>query len=96
MDSKEKLAQALKDAIAPDFMIERATAGYYSDYGSDLETPCVQLVIDCQRLGLNDIAERAKSGEFDATKEESDEWFNREGKNIIKEMGLNPETFGKE
>jgi hypothetical protein len=32
---------------------------------------------------LVDIANRAMDGEFDATKEESDAWYEREGKDLV-------------
>ena len=96
MNSKQKLAQALKEANSPGYLINRALSGYYSDYDSDLETPCVQLVNDLTSLGLIELASRAKEGEFDATKEESDEWYEREGKAIVKEMGIDPKKMGME
>jgi hypothetical protein len=83
MRTKEKLAQALKAANAPQWMVDNALAGQYDDFESDSAMPCVQLVIDCQAAGLEDMANRAKNGEFDATHEESEAWFQREGKNLI-------------
>lgn len=75
-DERERLA----------VMIERAKAGYYSDYDSPIEFPCVTLVIDSDNLGLQDIAEKAKIGEYDATREESDAWYEREGKHLVANM----------
>lgn len=93
MNSKQKLSQALKDVNAPNYMIERAEKGYYSDFESELAMPMVQLVKDCLSLGFSNIAERAKDGEFDSTKEESDEWYEKEGKQLIQEMGIDPDKL---
>lgn len=86
MNSKEKLAQALTEAGATAEMIELARTGYYSDYESPLPTPCIQLVVDLTAAGLMELRERAKNGEFDATKEESDEWWEREGRRIARDI----------
>jgi hypothetical protein len=83
-----KLARALT-AIpgVPAAMIERATAGHYHDYLSPLDFPEIQLVADLRELAarpatprnsrplLRDLAEAVKNGEYDASKEESDEWM---------------------
>ena len=83
MRTTKKLAVELEKAGAPQDMIQAARDGYYDDYLSDLATPIHQLVKDATKHGLNEIAERAKDGEFDTTKEESQEWFEKEGKNLI-------------
>lgn len=109
MNSKEKLAQALQEVeknwndnpetfsaekrIHLNGMIDKAKEGYYSDYDSPIATPCIQLVMDLRSLGIEDVAKRAIEGEFDATKEESDEWYKREGKQMIIESGLPLELF---
>ena len=91
MNSKEKLAQALEEVQKQGIpgsltwnrigiMTKKAKEGYYSDYDSPLATPCIQLVKDLDSLGLTELADRAKEGEFDATKEESDAWYQREGR----------------
>jgi hypothetical protein len=91
MDSKTKLTEALQLIKAPDWMIEKARTGYYSDFESPLETPIGQLVTDCRDNGLHGIALRAMNGEFDATKEESDAWANsEEGKKLLREFGIKP------
>lgn len=110
MNSKEKLAQAISEAkrkeeevnqhVIPartrtlNMMIQNAMNGYYSDYDSPLATPCIQLVKDLREMGLTELVNRAKEGEFDATKEESDAWYEREGKQMIEESGLPKELFG--
>lgn len=81
-------------------MSDKAKEGYYSDYDSPLVTPCIQLVKDLESLGLNELADRARNGEFEATEEESNAWYEREGRAIALEVtGGNEEIadalFGK-
>lgn len=82
-----KLARALR-AIpgVPEDMIRRAGDGYYHDFLSPLDFPEIQLVKDLRDLAsrpatprnsrplLREMAQRVTDGEFDASKEESDEW----------------------
>lgn len=83
MKTKERLTQALIEAGAPAVMIEKAKAGEYDDYEAvDTATPCIDLYNACKSFGLTALAERVKNGEFDATPEESDAWWEREGRNI--------------
>lgn len=70
----ERLAEALKAAGAPPDMISRAREGYYDDFKSPLAMPEMQLVQDAREHGLTTIVEGVYRGEWDATKEESDEW----------------------
>ena len=84
MRTTEKLAQALEKAGAPAQMVARARRGNYDDFQSDSATPIVNLVRDLNLIGLHDLAKRAMNGEFDSTKEEAEEWFHREGKDLIK------------
>ena len=70
----EKLAKALEEAGAPAIMIERARQGYYDDYKSPLPFPEMQLHQDAHLAGLEGIKAAVEAGEFDSTKEESDEW----------------------
>jgi hypothetical protein len=65
MNVKERLADALVQAGATTAMVENAQRGQYADFESDSATPIMDLVRDCQRAGLNDIARRAMDGEFD-------------------------------
>lgn len=76
----ERLAKALEEAGAPKEMIDRARAGYYDDFKSELALPCVQLVNDLRAAGLHDLERRAMDGEFDGSAEESAAWFEAEGK----------------
>ena len=73
-DTAAYLAAALRSAGAPDEMIRRASDGYYHDYLSPLAMPISALVNDATRHGLADITERAKRGDFDATRAEADAW----------------------
>lgn len=101
MNSKEKLAKALlehyetnmKDlppehtaVVRINGMITRAKEGYYSDYDSPLTLPCVQLIRDLIMIGATDLTNRAKNGEFHATKEESNAWYEREGRKYALEV----------
>ncbi len=83
MSTKERLAAELEKANAPKEMIHAARAGSYDDFESNSATPIVDLVHDCQQFGLHEFAQRAMNGEFDATKEEAEAWYEREGKDLI-------------
>lgn len=83
MTTKERLAAALIEANAPQSMVQKARVGYYDDFESTIATPIVALVHDCRAAGLNDLAARAVGGDFDASKEESEAWFEREGKELF-------------
>lgn len=81
MTTRERLAAAIREAATDgrhERLAKRAEAGYYDDYLSHLPTPIVQLVKDATQMGLHGIAERAKAGEFDGTKEEAEAWFSSE------------------
>jgi hypothetical protein len=77
-DTSQYLAEELQKAGAPPDMIQRARAGYYHDFKSPLAMPITQLVHDAMTHDLLDIVKRAHRGEFDATKEEADEWAKSE------------------
>lgn len=83
MKTTLKLTEALKKAKAPTWMISYALIGHYDDFESELATPIMELVKDCKNNGLDEIAQRAMLGEFDATKEESDEWMKKEGRSLL-------------
>lgn len=81
----EKLARAIAEAAAKphhrtepgpstEQMIALARDGYYDDYKSPVAMNMMALVTHARAAGLMDIAGRAISGDFDATKEESDAW----------------------
>jgi hypothetical protein len=80
MSTKAKLAKALSDAHAPPWMIKKAIDGGYDDFESESATPIMDLVNDLTQHGfdspaLTKVADDAKAGTFDATKEESDAWW---------------------
>lgn len=83
MSTKEKLISALTNAGAPQSMVNKARAGYYDDFESPIATPITSLVLDLRAAGLNDLAVRAMDGDFDATKEEAEAWYQREGKDLL-------------
>lgn len=86
----ERLARALEEAGAPAVMIERARQGYYDDFKSPLAFPEMQLRADALAAGLESIAEGVVNDEWDATKEESDEWARSpEGQAAFQEL-VNP------
>jgi len=62
---------------------KKARAGHYDDFKSDIAMPIVQLVMDLEAAGKHDLANRARNGEFDSTKEESEEWYAREGHKLL-------------
>lgn len=74
--TKDILAAELEKAGLPE-MAAKAATGYYHDFLSPLETPCLQLAADLAKAGTpKALALRARhmNGEFDASLEESDEW----------------------
>lgn len=76
MHTKDLLARELTKANLPE-MAAKAATGYYHDFLSPLDTPCLQLAADLAKVGTPAaLAVRARhlNGEFDATKEESDDW----------------------
>ena len=83
MTTKERLGKALEEAGAPKSMIEMARAGEYDDFESNSMTPQIDLVRDLRAEKMEAFAERVINGEFDATKEEAEDWFEREGKDLI-------------
>jgi hypothetical protein len=88
LPTTERLARALEAAKDSrlDMLIARARQGYY-DYRSPIATPCVQLVTDLRAAGHPELAERAKGGEWDATKAESDAWAQSpEGQATFREL----------
>jgi hypothetical protein len=78
MHSKDFLAQELRKAGLHE-MADRAATGWYHDYLSPLDTPAITLADDLAVAATPEaMALRARhlDGEFDATKEESDQWAN--------------------
>lgn len=86
----ERLARALAGEGAPEWMVNKARAGYYDDFKSPLATPEMQLYKDARDNGLDSIAEGVLDGQWDATREESDAWAESpEGQAVIAEL-MNP------
>lgn len=76
MHTKDILASELTKAGLPE-MASKAATGYYHDFLSPLAMPCMQLATDLARAKTPAawaLRARHLNGEFDATKEESDEW----------------------
>lgn len=71
-----------------DEMIRRARRNKYHDFLSDNALNSIALVQHLDRLGYKDLAENAKQGKYDATREESDEWAKTpEGQATFAEFG---------
>lgn len=86
MTTKDRLATELESASAPDWMIKNARNGQYDDFESSCPNPIMRLVSDARTAGLDAIATRAVDGEFDATEDEAEAWFQREGKDLFREQ----------
>ena len=65
-------------------IMNRTRRGHYNECTGPLATPIVQLVTDLTRAGALALAEDARNGKFDATKEEWEEWSaSPEGTEVI-------------
>jgi hypothetical protein len=53
---------------------KRAETGEFDDYADTHVCPITQLYTELTAAGFTKFAARVAAGEFDATKEESDEW----------------------
>lgn len=86
----KRLADALRQAGAPESMIHAAEGGAYDDFKSGSEQPIVNLVHQALAAGLQGIAERAIDGEFDAPDWEAEEWLTttKEGQEVGRLFGL--------
>lgn len=68
----------------------RAETGEFDDYADTYVCPITQLHAELMAAGFVKFAHRVAAGEFDATKEESDEWARSpQGQEIAK--GMSPE-----
>jgi hypothetical protein len=68
-------------------LADRAAAGEFTDYADGHTCPITELHRLCRQFGLNALADRVANGEFDATREESDEWTkSSSGQDIAKEL----------
>ena len=68
-------AQASPDNAAKyEAFAKRAETGEFDDYADFYACPITQLHTELTAAGFTKFAARVANGEFDATKEESDEW----------------------
>lgn len=73
----ERQAAAIREiATTPEqrALADRAATGEFTDYADGHDCPITTLYKLCSECGLHAIAARVANGEFDATREESDEW----------------------
>lgn len=84
MRTRDKLAAALREVAAKagtdnaakyEALAVRAATGEFDDYADTYVCPVTQLHGELTKAGLLKFAVRVANGEFDATKEESDEWM---------------------
>ena len=83
MRTREKLAAELRkvaaiaspeNAAKYETFAKRAETGEFDDYADTYVCPITQLHGELSAAGFTKFAARVADGEFDATKEESDEW----------------------
>lgn len=83
MRTRDKLASELRKAAAEETAVnaskyeafaKRAETGEFDDYADTYVCPITQLYSELAAAGFTKFAARVANGEFDATKEESDEW----------------------
>lgn len=82
MRTRDKLAAELRKVAAQSKQYEaayeafakRAETGEFDDYADTYVCPITQLYTELSAAGFTKFAVRVANGEFDATKEESDEW----------------------
>ena len=88
--SAERLASAVAEYNRDgkhDKLMARAAAGEFTDYADTHACPITELHRLCRKYGLNELADRVANGEFDATKDESDEWMkSQSGQAVAKEL----------
>ncbi len=83
MRTRDKLASELRKIAAVassgnsakyEAFAKRAETGEFDDYADTYVCPITQLHAELMQAGFTKFASRVANGEFDATKEESDEW----------------------
>ncbi len=83
MRTRDKLASELRkisaraspmNTAAYEAFAKRAETGEFDDYADTYACPITQLYSELMAAGFTKFAARVANGEFDATKEESDEW----------------------
>lgn len=96
MRTRERLAAELRKVAAQsgpenaakyEAFAKRAATGEFDDYGSMYVCPITQLNNELIAAGFTKFAARVRNGEFDATKEESDEWaMSPDGQATLKKL----------
>jgi hypothetical protein len=96
MRTRDKLADELRKVAAiatPDHaatyeaFAKRAETGEFDDYGEMYACPITQLYGELTEAGFKKFASRVANGEFDATREESDEWARSpSGQEVAKQL----------
>lgn len=85
--TKDMLADELRRAGLPE-MADLAAEGYYHDYLSPLDAPCLQLTMDLAAAGTTEamaLRSRAIQGDFEASDEESEAWADsRDGQDTMR------------
>ena len=83
MKTRHKLAAELRkcaevaqpiNAAKYEAFAKRAETGEFDDFADTYVCPITQLHSELMAAGFTKFAARVRDGEFDATKEESDEW----------------------
>lgn len=82
MRTRDRLAAELRRVAAVsaehadkyETFAKRAENGEFDDYADTYVCPITQLYSELMAAGFTKFAARVANGEFDATKEESDEW----------------------
>lgn len=89
MHTKDILAAELRKAGLQE-MADKAATGYYHDFLSPLDMPCLQLAAELAAAGTPAalaLRQRHLNGEFDATEEEGDAWMaSPEGREALGEL----------
>lgn len=87
ISTKQRLADAIREA-KPDAveLIEAALRGEFDDFESFSPTPQLDLIQALTEAGLNELATRAREGDFDGTQAEAEAWFAAEGKALMNEF----------
>ena len=96
MRTRDKLAAELRKVAAKasaenaaqyEAFAKRAETGEFDDYADTYVCPIIQLYMELTKAGFTKFAQRVANGEFDATKEESDEWMaSPEGQELAKRL----------
>lgn len=88
--SAQKLANAIREVATDrvhEVFAERAERGEFTDYADTHACPITTAYQLATEYGLTTIAARLANGDFDASKEESDEWMkSSSGQELAKEL----------